>query len=215
MSNDKIISDISDYVVNSNVDKVKETVQEALKKGVDPLTIMDQGLVKGARIIGDRFAKGDAFLTELFQAAEAMKAGVEILKPHMLKKSEKRHAAKVALCTVKGDIHDIGKNIVGVLLESSGFEVIDLGVDVPAERIVKTIEEAKPQVLGMSALLTTTAPEAGIVIQELKKKGLRNNVKVIVGGTAVSAEFAEEIGADGYTADAIAGVELVKKLVGG
>jgi 5-methyltetrahydrofolate--homocysteine methyltransferase len=213
MDDAKILSDVSENVVQCNVEKVKETVQEALSNGVDPLKIMEQGLVKGAKIVGERFACGDAFLTELFQAAEAMKAGVEILKPHMLKASEKRHAAKVVLCTVKGDIHDIGKNIVGVLLESSGFEVVDLGVDVPAERIIKTIEEAKPQVLGMSALLTTTAPEQATVIRELKKKNLRNSVKVIVGGTAVSPELAKEIGADGYAADAMAGVELVKSLV--
>jgi corrinoid protein of di/trimethylamine methyltransferase len=213
-SNDaeNVLSAISDAVVNFNVDNVKKAVQEALNNGLDPLRIMEEGLAKGARVMGDRFANGDAFLTELFLSAEAMKAGVEILKPHMSKKSEKRGVAKVILCTVKGDIHDIGKNIVGVLLESAGFEVIDLGVDVSAEKIAEKTAELKPRILGMSALLSTTAPEQAVAIGELKKRGLRGSVKVIVGGTAVTEEWAKEIGADGYAADASAAVGIVKSL---
>jgi 5-methyltetrahydrofolate--homocysteine methyltransferase len=210
---ENVLREISDGVVNFNVDNVKKAVQEALDNGLDPLRIMEEGLAKGARVMGDRFANGDAFLTELFLAAEAMKAGVEMLKPHMSKKSEKRGAAKVILCTVKGDIHDIGKNIVGVLLESAGFDVIDLGVDVGAEKIAETIAEVKPRILGMSALLSTTAPEQAVAIGELKKRGLRGSVKVIVGGTAVTAEWAKEIGADGYAADASEAVGIVKSLV--
>jgi len=210
---ENVLREISDGVVNFNVDNVKKAVQEALDNGLDPLRIMEEGLAKGARVMGDRFANGDAFLTELFLAAEAMKAGVEMLKPHMSKKSEKRGAAKVILCTVKGDIHDIGKNIVGVLLESAGFDVIDLGVDVGAEKIAETIAEVKPRILGMSALLSTTAPEQAVAIGELKKRGLRGSVKVIVGGTAVTGEWAKEIGADGYAADASEAVSIVKSLV--
>jgi len=210
---ESVLREISDGVVNFNVDNVKKAVQEALNNGLDPLRIMEEGLAKGARVMGDRFANGDAFLTELFLAAEAMKAGVEMLKPHMSKKSEKRGAAKVILCTVKGDIHDIGKNIVGVLLESAGFDVIDLGVDVGAEKIAEKIAELKPRILGMSALLSTTAPEQAVAIRELKKRGLRGAVKVIVGGTAVTAEWAKEIGADGYAADASEAVGIVKSLV--
>jgi len=171
-------------------------------------------LAEGIKNIGNLFERGEIFLPELIMAAEAMKAGTEILMSEVRKRGlNVKKLGKVVIGTVQGDIHDIGKNIVISMLEASGFKVIDLGVDVPAEEFIKKVKEVQPDVLGMSALLTTTAPEQSRVIEMLKDSGLRDKVKVIIGGAATSESWADEIGADAYAADAVEAVKKIKHLI--
>jgi 5-methyltetrahydrofolate--homocysteine methyltransferase len=215
MRNELIFKKLCEKVINLELETIEDTVRESLDKGVNPVDIIDKGLAKGASVMGDRFEKGEAFLTELVLAGETMKAGIEVLKPEMLKNKLKRKSlGKIVLGTVKGDIHDIGKEIVRVMLEAAGFEVFDLGVDVPPDRFIQKLEEIEPQVIGMSALLSTTVPEQKVVIDELKNANLRDKVKVIVGGAAVTSAWVEEIEADGYADNAVDTVRMVKQLLG-
>jgi corrinoid protein of di/trimethylamine methyltransferase len=182
--------------------------------GIDPLKAIEEGLAQGIREVGNKFANGEVFLPELIMAAETMKKALEILEPELKKKKKERKTlGKVLLGTVAGDIHSIGKTIVASMLSANGFEVYDIGEDVPAGKFVEKVKELKPDILGLSALLTTTLPEQKVVIETLKKEGLRDKVKVIVGGAPTSREWAKEIGADGYGADATEAVEVVKKLL--
>ena len=187
-------------------------VKKALAAKADPSDVLDNGLIAGMEVVGKKFRSGEMFLPEVLLCAEVMHKGIDILNP-LLAKSGKKSAATVVIGTVEGDIHDIGKKIVALLLEGNGFNVIDLGVDVKGEKFIAAIEKYKPQIVGMSALLTTTMPHMGEIIQTLKAKKLRDKVKVIVGGASVNAEFAKSIGADGYAVEAGSGVELAKKLV--
>jgi 5-methyltetrahydrofolate--homocysteine methyltransferase len=181
---------------------------------MDPIEAIDEGLAKGVRTIGDKFAAGEDFLTELVMAGEAMKAGVEVLRPVILqRKLHRKTTGIVVIGTVRGDIHDIGKNIVAVMLEAAGFEVNDLGVDVPPDRFLNKIKESKAQIVAMSALLTVTTPEQKNTVLAIEKAGIRKDVKVAVGGAAVTPEWAREIGAEGYSDNAVDAVELFKKLV--
>jgi 5-methyltetrahydrofolate--homocysteine methyltransferase len=163
-------------------------------------------------VVGKKFRAGEMFLPEVLLSAEVMHKGIDILNP-LLSKAGRKGIATVVIGTVEGDIHDIGKKIVALLLEGNGYNVIDLGVDVKVGKFIEAVEKNKPQVLGMSALLTTTMPYMGVVIKTLKEKKIRDKVKVIVGGASVNAEFAKSIGADGYAVEAGTGVELVKKLL--
>jgi len=187
-------------------------VKKALAAKADPSDVLDNGLIAGMEVVGKKFRSGEMFLPEVLLCAEVMHKGIDILNP-LLAKSGKKSAATVVIGTVEGDIHDIGKKIVALLLEGNGFNVIDLGVDVKGEKFIAAIEKYKPQIVGMSALLTTTMPHMGEIIQTLKAKKLRDKVKVIVGGASVNAEFAKSIGADGYAVEAGTGVELAKKLI--
>ena len=197
-----------------DADRVRLATEEAVRIGIDPIEAIDQGLSRGVRTIGDKFAAGEAFLTELVMAGEAMKAGVEILRPIMLqRKLQRKSAGVIVIGTVRGDIHDIGKNIVAVMAESAGFEVNDLGVDTAPEKFVEKSRETKAQVIAMSALLTVTTPEQKVVIEAAQKAGIRKSVKVAVGGAAVTPEWAREIGAEGYSDNAVDSVELFKRLV--
>ncbi len=197
-----------------DVDQVRGAAEEAVRLGIDPIEAIDNGLSKGVRTIGERFAAGEAFLTELVMAGEAMKAGIEILRPLLLqRKLQRKTAGTVVIGTVKGDIHDIGKNIVAVMLEAAGFEVNDLGVDAPPENFVEKTKESNAHIVAMSALLTVTTPEQKNTIEALKKANLRQKVKVAVGGAAVTPEWAHEIGAEGYSDNAVDAVELFRKLV--
>ena len=189
---------------------VEAEVNKALAGGADPSDIMANGLIGGMGVVGKRFASGEMFLPEVLLSAEVMHKGLGILNP-LLAKAGKKGMGKIVIGTVEGDIHDIGKRIVGFLLEGNGFEVTDLGVDVKADAIIKAVEEHKPDVLGMSALLTTTMPHMGEVINMLKERNLRDKVKVIVGGASVNDQFAQSIGADGYAPEAGSAVEWVKK----
>jgi len=187
-------------------------VKKALAEKADPSDILNNGLIAGMEVVGKKFRSGEMFLPEVLLCAEVMHKGIDILNP-LLSKSGRKTTTTVVIGTVEGDIHDIGKKIVALLLEGNGFNVIDLGVDVKGEKFIQAVEKYKPQILGMSALLTTTMPHMGEVINTLKTMKLRDKVKVIVGGASVNAEFAKSIGADGYAVEAGTGVELAKKLI--
>jgi 5-methyltetrahydrofolate--homocysteine methyltransferase len=187
-------------------------VKKALAGKADPGDVLNNGLIAGMEVVGKKFRSGEMFLPEVLLSAEVMHKGIDILNP-LLAKAGRKSTTTVVIGTVEGDIHDIGKKIVALLLEGNGYNVIDLGVDVKGEKFIEAVEKYKPQILGMSALLTTTMPHMGEVINTLKAKKLRDKVKVIVGGASVNAEFAKSIGADGYAVEAGTGVELAKKLL--
>ncbi len=201
--------------IESGDEKVVEAeVKQALASKKDPNDILTNGLIAGMEVVGKRFRVGDMFLPEVLLSAEVMHKGLDILNPLLSKKGAKA-GKTVVIGTVEGDIHDIGKKIVALLLEGNGFNVIDLGVDVKGEAFIEAIQKHHPDVLGMSALLTTTMPHMGEVITTLKEKKMRDKVKVVVGGASVNDAFAKSIGADGYAVEASSGVELVKKLLAG
>jgi len=211
---EKIIGELRRMILDYDVEGVTLAAKKAVEAGVDPLKAVEEGLARGIREVGDKFGEGKIFLPELVMAAEAMKSALEVLEPELKKKKkERKTVGRVLLGTVAGDIHSIGKTIVVAMLTANGFEVYDLGVDVPVERFVEKVKELKPDLLGLSALLTTTLPVQRDIIEALKRKGLRDDLKVIVGGAPVSKEWAEEIGADGYGANAAEAVELAKKLL--
>ena len=206
---------LAEAVVEGDAEKSEEIAKKAVELRMDPLQVLDGGVIKPLREIGDKFGRGEVFLTDLVMSAEAAKAAMEVLVAEIKRRGrEVGYLGRVVLGTVAGDIHDIGKNIVGALLSVEGFEVIDLGADVPTEKFVEKVRELKPNILGLSALLTVTMPVQREVIEALKKAGLRDTVKVMVGGAPVTAEWAEEIGADAYGADAIDAVKKAKKLIG-
>ena len=190
-----------------------DLARSALEEGIEPLKIVDEGLSTGIRIVGEKFGCGEMFLPDLMMAVEAMKAGMDILQPELDKrKIRKKSRGTVMIGTVFGDIHDIGKSIVATMLEMNGYEVIDLGINISTETFVKKIRELNPDILGLSAMLATTMREQKEVIETVKKEGLRDRVKILVGGAPVSEQWAEEIGADGYGANAEMAVQLVKRL---
>jgi len=209
-----ILQEIKESLVQLEYDKVIELVKKALDQGIPPLEVIDKALSPAMKEVGDLFEKGEYFLAELVTAAEAFKECMEIMKPLLLKE---RKALKplgvVVIGTVEGDLHDIGKSIVATMLESGGFEVHDLGVDVPAEKFVEKALEVNADIIAMSALLTTTMLNMKKVIDLLKEKGIRDKFKVLIGGAPITEEFAKEIGADGYAEDAVKAVEVAKKLV--
>ncbi len=186
-------------------------VEEALEAGVSAGEILQNGLIAGMDIVGERMESGEMFIPEVLMAAQAMGESVEILKP-LLAEGESSSAGKVILGTVKGDLHDIGKNLVVMMMESAGFDVIDLGVDVDPEKFVEAIKENDPDIVGISALLTTTMPMMKKSIDSIEESGLRDNLKIIVGGAPVNQAFADEIGADGYAPDAGAASKMAKAM---
>jgi 5-methyltetrahydrofolate--homocysteine methyltransferase len=194
------------------MDEVKKLTQDMLAEGESAEVILNQGLIAAMEQIGVRFKNGDIYIPEVLIAARAMHAGMAVLKP-ILSKSNSPMAGKIVIGTVKGDLHDIGKNLVIMMLEGGGFEVVDLGVDVPVEKFLRAVNEHHPQVVAMSALLTTTVMEMKNTIQAIEWAGLRNQVKTIVGGAPVTEKFARDIGADGYAPDAASAVDVVKSLV--
>ncbi|MCS7038635.1 MAG: B12-binding domain-containing protein [Anaerolineae bacterium] len=187
-------------------------VQEALDRGMAPYDVLTQGLVAGMDIVGVDFRDGVLFVPEVLMAANAMKAGMNVLRP-LLAETGAPKIGTMVIGTVKGDIHDIGKNLVAMMMEGAGFEVINLGINVSVEQFLAAIEEHKPDLLGMSALLTTTMPYMKVVIDALVERGIRQNLIVLVGGAPLNEAFAEEIGADAYCRDAAVAVETAKKLV--
>jgi 5-methyltetrahydrofolate--homocysteine methyltransferase len=194
------------------VDDAKRLTQEALSRGEPAETILKDGFIQAMDRIGVKFKNGEIYIPEVLIAARAMHAGMAILKP-ILSKSTSTLAAKIIIGTVRGDLHDIGKNLVIMMLEGGGFEVVDLGVDIPMAKFVEAIKQHQPQVVGMSALLTTTMREMKNTIQAIEGAGLRKQVKTMVGGAPVTEKFAKEIGADGYAPDAASAVDLVKSLI--
>ena len=197
-------------IIEGNVEAVKGEVSKALDEGVEAPSILREGLIGGMGIVGERFGSGEMFLPEVLLSADVMHKGLDILRP-LLAEAEQKAMGTIVVGTVEDDIHDIGKRIVGFLLEGNGFRVIDLGTNVKAEAFAQAIEENKPDILGMSALLTTTMLNMGKTINLLKEKGLREKIKVVVGGAPINEDFAEKIGADGYAPNAGSGVEWVKK----
>lgn len=199
-------------VVEGNVQQVVESTKAHLSSGMDPLDIIAHGLVAGMNIVGPRFKSGEMYVPEVIMSAKAMSGGMELLKTY-LKDDNLPSEGKIVIGTVKGDLHDIGKNLVAILLESSGYKIIDLGVDISPEEFSEAAHEHQPDVIGLSALLTTTMIEMKNTVDYLSEKGLRNNVKIITGGAPVTAAFSKEIGADGYAPDAGSAVELVQSLL--
>ncbi len=206
------LKELAELVITGDIQKVKDATKQLLEAGEDPLRVINEGLIPGINEVGVRFKEGEMFVPEMMMSAQAMKAGVELAK-EKIGGTDIPTAGKVVMGSVKGDLHDIGKNLVIMMLESSGFSIVDLGVDAPVEKFVQAVKEHKPQVVGMSALLTTTMPVMQEVIRALDKEGLRSKVKVVIGGAPVTQEYAEEIGADGYAPDAGTAVELCKQLL--
>ena len=205
---------MAQLVMEGEVQKVGELTRKAVDEGSEPLEIINQGLMAGMNVVGERFKAGDMFVPEVLMSAKAMGAGMEIVKP-LLVGGQMESKGRVMIGTVKGDLHDIGKKLVGMIMESAGMEVVDLGIDVAPEAFAEAVKEQKPDVLGMSALLTTTMLAMKDTIEVLEEQGLRGEVKVIVGGAPVTADFAKEIGADGWAPDAVTAKDLAMKLVSG
>jgi len=208
-----ILNRLKEAVINYDVDETVKTAQEVIETGFDPLKAIEEGLAAGLQIIGDQFGRGEIFLPMLMISAEATKKALAILEPAVANGKSRKVLGKVVIGTVEGDIHDIGKSIVAAMLTANGFEVHDVGCDVPTSKFIEKVKEVNPDIIGMSALLTTTMPKMTEVINALKKEGLREKVKVMVGGAPVSAAWAEQIGADTYGEDAMAAVDVVKKLL--
>ena len=207
----EILNQIAELLEKGEDKSVHDLTEQALKNGIPATQILNQALIAGMDVIGEKFRAHEIFLPDVLLAARAMQAGMELLKP-LLTLAEQSGLGKVVIGTVKGDLHDIGKNLVGIMLKGAGFEVIDLGKDVSPEKFVETAINEKAGIIGMSALLTTTIPVMNNVVELLKQKKLKDQIKVIVGGAPASEEFATEIGADAYAFDAASAVERVKQL---
>lgn len=207
------LEDLGEKLYAGDAETVAQLTQKALNDGITPKEVLQQGLLRGMDAVGVDFRDGELFVPEVLIAARAMHAGMAILKP-LLSESDIPSAGKVVLGTVAGDLHDIGKNLVAMMLEGGGFEIIDLGTDTPPERFIEVIQEQEPDVVGMSALLTTTMTAMQHTVQAIADAGVRDRVKIIIGGAPVTQSFADEIGADGYAPDAATAVELTRKLLG-
>jgi len=209
---EKLFEEIKNTVINGKHKEIESLVENAIQSQLNLDDLINNALIGAMDVVGDRFSKSEIFVPEMLVAAMTMKKGLDIIKP-ALKDQEAQSKGKIVVCTVQGDLHDIGKNLVGMMLEGAGFEVIDMGVDVTVENVVDTVSEIQPQVLGLSALLTTTMPEMENVINVLQARGLRGTVKVMVGGAPLSAEFAQKIGADAFGKDASEAVNLARSFI--
>ncbi len=207
-----LVAELVQAVTDGDIDKSKELTTRLVSLGMDPVRILNEGLTKGLMIVGDRFGKEEAYLTDLMMSAEAMKNGLQVIEPELRKaKVERKYVGIVVIGTVEGDIHDIGKTIVATMFEVNGFKVYDLGCDVNTEVFVKKVEELKPNILGLSALLSTTMVKQAEVIKTLTERGLRSGLKIMVGGAPVTQEWAHEIGADDSAPDAVTAVSRAMK----
>jgi corrinoid protein of di/trimethylamine methyltransferase len=214
MSED-ILGRLTNSIIDGEVERTVALTQEALQAKLEPMTIIKQGLVPGMDIVGEKFASGEYFLPNIVIAGSAMQQAMALLEPELREGQQTLTSyGKVVIGTVLGDIHEIGKSLVGTMLSANGFEVHDLGVDVPTDVFIAKLKETKAQLLGLSALLTTTMTVQREVIEALAEAGIRNQVKVLVGGAPVHQDWADSIGADGYAEDAMAAVSLAKRLVG-
>lgn len=206
------LKELYEHVIEGEAAEVEAGVQAALDAGINPNTILNEALIAAMDEVGRRFEEGEYFVPEMLIAARAMQAGLKLLKPHLVK-AETKSAGKVAIGTVKGDLHDIGKNLVAMMLEGAGFEIQDLGVDVSPDSFVKAIQGGA-QIIGMSALLTTTMSNMGVTVAAIKSAGLRDQVKIMIGGAPVTQEYANQIGADAFAADASSAVRTARLLLG-
>lgn len=214
MSESELLTGLRNAVIEGNIDAAERLAKQVVAEGVDPLRAFDEGLRQGITEVGDGFACGDYFLPDLVLSAEAMKAASIVLEQEIARTGVVRErSGKVVMGTVEGDLHDIGKTIVGTLLAAHGFEVVDLGVNVSAKAFLAAVREHQPQILGMSSLLTITAKELKKVIDALQEAGIRATVKVMIGGGAVTKEFADSIGADGFAHDAELAVRVAKHVL--
>jgi corrinoid protein of di/trimethylamine methyltransferase len=200
-------------VITGDAKAAQALTQQAIAQGIDPLKLVNEAMVPAMDEVGRRFEANEYFVPELLISARAMKAALDLIRP-LLAAQGAQPAGRVAIGTVKGDLHDIGKNLVASLLEGGGFEVIDLGVNVPPEKFIATVKEKNANIIAMSALLTTTMPAMRTTIEALKQAGVRENVKVLIGGAPITQKYADEIGADGYSENAVGAVALAKKAVG-
>jgi corrinoid protein of di/trimethylamine methyltransferase len=212
---DPIIEEIQQAIIDLEEDKTAELTQEAIDKDLNPLVILQEGLTEGVRTVGDKFGRGEVFLPELAMSADCMRAGVELVEPLLdeMDLGDEDTAGKVVIGTVDEDIHNIGKNILITMLKANGFDVVDLGVEIPNEDFVEAVKDEQPDILGMSALMTMTMDHQEEVIELLEEEGVRDDVKVMVGGAPTSEEWRDEIGADGYADNADAAVELAIDLL--
>lgn len=214
MSQENILKKVSEAVVRGENDAVVASVKEALDAGIDAFSIVENGLTKGMDVVGEKFEKQEFFLPDLLVAANAVKAAMEVLRPHLATRPAEKEAV-VVIGTVEGDIHDIGKNLVASALEASGFKVIDLGVNVPSVKFVEAVKENNADIVACSALITATMVNMENVVKALEEGGVRKNVKIMVGGAPLSQEFAERIGADYYGKNVREAVVIAKKIVEG
>ncbi len=202
---------MADALIKGQAPKVKELVQAAIQEGAKPADVLTKGLIAGMSVIGERFKKNEIYVPEVLIAARAMHAGMDVLKP-LLTESGVQPKGVFAIGTVKGDLHDIGKNLVMMMVEGAGYKVMDLGVDVTPEKFVQAVKDGA-EVIGMSALLTTTMPSMKITIDAVKAAGMREKVRIMVGGAPLTQAYADEIGADGYAADAASAVDVANQLL--
>jgi len=209
----RVLEKISQLVLEGDVEKIPGLIQKAMDSGVPAPEILNKGLVVGMTEVGVRFKAGEMFVPEVLMSAEVMREGVELMRDE-LAQAESVSLGKILLGTVKGDLHDIGKNLVGMMCEGAGFQVVDIGFNAPPEKFIEAIKDFKPDVVGMSAMLTTTMRSMAHTIKAIEEAGLRDSVKVLVGGAPVDAKFAERIGADGYGSNAVSGPEVAKSLLG-
>ena len=206
--------ELQESILNGQSEKAQEIISALLQSGMSPNEIISEGLIKGMSIVGQNWKAGQMFIPEVLMAADIANQGMEVLKPLIVgDKLSTIHTGKFLIGTVQGDIHNIGKNLVSVVLQSGGFEVIDLGVDISADKFVEAVKQTRPDILGLSALLTLTMPRIKDVIEALQQSNLRDKVQVMVGGAPVTQEFADSIGADGYASDAISALDKAKQLV--
>ncbi|MEL7563903.1 MAG: corrinoid protein [Dehalobacterium sp.] len=206
------LEDLSSAVISGNDQKVVELTKQAIAEKLTPVSIINDALIPGMTVVGKRFKNNEMFVPEVLMSARAMNAGMDLVKPLLLG-GEVTSKGTMVIGTVKGDLHDIGKNLVAMMFESAGYKVIDMGVDVSPDDFVKAVKEHNAQVLGLSALLTTTMLAMRDTIEVLKEEGLRDTVKVVIGGAPISQDFADEIGADGFAPDAASATELVDGLL--
>jgi 5-methyltetrahydrofolate--homocysteine methyltransferase len=207
-----VLSQISSAIIEGNKDDIGQLTKQALDEGLNAKQVLDDGLMKGMEVVGVRFKAGDMFVPEVIRCARTMLNAMELLDP-LLAESGAKRGGKVLLGTVKGDLHDIGKNLVGMMCRGAGFEVKDMGINVTPETFVEAVKEFRPDIVGMSALLTTTMRAMGDTIKALDEAGVRDSVKIMVGGAPVTQSFAEKIGANGYAPNAAAAADLAKKFV--
>jgi 5-methyltetrahydrofolate--homocysteine methyltransferase len=208
-----LLEDIAQAVIEGDGEKVELLVRQALSEGVAASLIINDGLIAGMNTVGRRFKDGEFFIPEVMMSARAMHGGLAVVRP-LLTRSEQGSRGTIIICTVKGDVHDIGKNLVSMMLEGAGFRVMDLGTDVPPEKLVEAVREHSPQMVAMSTLLTTTLHRIPEAVKAIEAAGLRGKVKIIVGGAPVTRAFADKAGADGYAPDAALAVDKARELLG-
>jgi 5-methyltetrahydrofolate--homocysteine methyltransferase len=204
--------EVYNAIVDGNISGIKDSIKSALEAGLEPGNVLTEGMISAMQEVGKRFEDGDYFVPEMLIAAHTMQVGLALLKPYLME-TDVKSSGKVVIGTVKGDLHDIGKNLVSLMLEGAGFEIMDLGVDVSPEKFVDAISAGNVDIVAFSALLTTTMPNMNVIIEAIKAAGLRDRIKIIVGGAPVTQEYCNQIGADGYSPDASRAVNLAQSLL--